>query len=198
VSIVFACPLPVDAYVRLGRDIDVPRPDCPTCRETMGFWGFYERDVRIGAVVKILVRRVRCRGCATSHAVLPDFVAHGRLDGVEVIGVGIEAMAQGVGARSVASATGVPHTTVRDWCRRSMARAPMVAAGFWASCVAMGDLVPRVVATGALAFLTAAITAAVAAVRRRFGKVGSHWRIANRIISGHLITTNMDPPWAAR
>jgi hypothetical protein len=198
VSIVFACPLPVDAYVNLGRDLDIPRPNCPTCSEAMGFWGFYERDVRIDTVVKLLVRRVRCRGCATSHALLPDFVAHGRLDGIEVIGAGIEAMAKGVGARSAAAVAGVPHTTVRGWRRRLVSRAQVLTLGFWAACVALGDLVSRSVATGILSFLGAAIAAAVGAARRRFGAQGSDWRIANRIIGGHLISTNMDPPWAAR
>ena len=163
----------------------------------MGFWGFYVRDVRVGTVIKLLVRRARCRGCRTSHALLPDFVTHGRLDGSEVIGAGVEAMANGVGSRSTAAVTGVPHTTVRDWNRRLAFRAPMLTVGFWASCVALGDLVPRVVTTGSLAVLSAAITAAVAAARRRLGAEGSHWRIANRIIGGHLISTNTDPPWAA-
>ena len=123
-SIVFACPLSVDAYADLGRDVEVPRPNCPVCSEAMGFWGFYVRDVRVGTVVKLLVRRARCRGCRTSHAMLPDFVAHGRLGGIEVIGAGIEAMANGVGARSAAVVTGVSHTTVRDWCRRLASHAP--------------------------------------------------------------------------
>jgi hypothetical protein len=198
VSIVFACPLPVDAYVDLGRDLDVPRPNCPVCSEVMTLWGFYERYVRIGTVVKLLVRRVRCQGCATSHALLPDFVTHGRLDGIEVIGAGIEAMTKGIGARAAAVIAGLPHTTVRDWRRRLASRAPMLTVGFWAACVALGDLVERSVATGVLSFLDAAITAAVGAVRRRFGAHGSDWRIANRIVGGHLISTNTDPPWAAR
>jgi hypothetical protein len=197
VSIVFACALSVDAYVDLGRDVEVPRPNCPACSDAMGFWGFYRRDIRVGAVFKVLLRRVRCRSCRTSHAMLPDFVVHGRLDGIEVIGGGIDAMASpGAGARSVAAVIGVPHTTVRDWRRRVASRAPMLTAGFWASCVALGDLVPRVVGTGALSVLCAAITAVVAAARRRLGAQGTHWRIANRIIGGHLISTNTNPPWA--
>ncbi len=197
-SIVFACALSVDAYVDLGRDVEVPRPNCPACAQTMAFWGFYRRDVRAGTIVRLLVRRARCPGCRTSHALLPDFAVHGRLDSAEVIGAGIDAMSRGAGARSAAATlSGVPHTTVRDWRRRLASRAPMLTAGFWAACVAWGDLVPRLVVTGALPVLGAAITAAVAAARRRLGAVGSRWRIANRIIGGHLISTNTDPPWAA-
>lgn len=195
-SIVFVCELSVDAYVELGRDVVVPRPNCPACSQVMGFWGFYERDVRVGAVFKVLVRRVRCESCRTSHAVLPDFVAYGRLDGIEVIGAGIDAMVAGVGARR-ATGSDVPHTTVRDWSRRLRSRASMLTAGFWASCVALGDLVPLVAATGTLAVLSAAISASVAAACRRLGAHGPRWRIANRIIGGHLISTNTDPPWAA-
>ena len=128
-SIVFACPLPVDLYVRRGRDLEVPRPNCPVCSKVMGFWGFYKRDVRVGEVHKLLVRRVRCGSCRTSHAMLPDFVAYRRLDGIEVIGAGIDAMADGVGARSAAMSTGLPHTTVWDWRRRVRSRASMLVTG---------------------------------------------------------------------
>jgi hypothetical protein len=198
VSIVFACALSVDAYVELGRDVEVPRPNCPACAQAMGFWGFYRRDVRAGTIVRLLVRRARCVSCRTSHALLPDFAVHGRLDSAEVIGAAIDVMASGVGARRAAAQfPGVPHTTVRDWRRRVASRTPMLTAGFWAACVAWGDLVPRVVVTGALPVLCAAIAAAVAAARRRLGAVGSRWRIANRIIGGHLVSTNTDPLWAA-
>ncbi len=128
---------------------------------------------------------------------LPDFVAHGRLDGVEVIGAGIEAMSEGAAERTVARTSHVPHTTARDWRRRTEARAALLTAGFCAATVALGDLVPRLAVTVALRALTGAIGAAAAAARRRLGALGSNWRIANRIIGGHLLTTNTDPPWAA-
>lgn len=197
-SIVFACPLSVDAYAALGTSIEVPRPDCPSCSEAMSFWGFYWRDVRVVTVVRLLVRRARCSGCRSSHAMLPDFVAHGRLDGVEVIGAGLEAMARGAGGRPAAEAAQVPHTTVRDWRRRAEARSQMLTAGFWAATVALGDLVPRLAVSSSLETLTGAVMAAVAAARRRLRALGTNWRIANRIVGGQLFSTNTDPPWAAR
>jgi hypothetical protein len=196
-AIVFACPLSVDAYAAFGPDIEVPRPDCPDCSEAMSFWGFYRRDLRVGAIVKLLVRRARCGRCATSHALLPDFVAHGRLDGVEVIGAGLKAMAAGASDATVARSGGVHHSTVRDWRRRGEARAELLTAGFCAATVALGDLVPRLAVTRVLESLTGAVGAAVRAARHRFGALGTDWRIANRIIGGHLLTTTMDPPWLA-
>lgn len=198
VSIVFACPLSVDAYNALGRDIEVPRPDCPDCSQAMSFWGFYRRDVRVGTVVKLTVRRARCGPCRSSHALLPDFVVHGRLDGVEVIGAAIAAMAEGVADRTVARGADVPHTTARGWRRRSEARAQVLTAGFCAATVALGDLVPRLTVSSSLKALTGAVTSAVMAARRRLGALGTDWCIANRIVGGHLISTNTDPPWAAR
>lgn len=196
-AIVFACPLTVDGYASLGREVDVPRPDCPDCSEAMCFWGFYRRDVRVATVVRLLVRRARCPRCRSSHALVPDFVTHGRLDGTEVIGAGLEAMASGAGARSAAAAAQVPHTTVRDWRRRAEARAQLLTAGFCAATVALGDLVPRLAVSSSLKALTEAVAAAVGAARRRLGALGTDWRIANRIVGGQLLSTNTDPPWAA-
>jgi len=162
----------------------------------MGLWGFYTRYLRVGEVVRLLVRRMRCARCRCSHAVLPDFVAKGRLDGIEVIGQAIEALAAGTGARPVAERAGVPHTTVRDWRRRMAARCERLTGGFLAATVALGDLVPRQIASGPGGLLVA-IDAACRAAHRRLGAAGSRWRVANRIVGAELCTTNTDPPWAA-
>ena len=73
VAIVWPSPLDVDAYAAAGRDVDVPRPDCPACGRTMIFWAGYQRDVRVGSVRRIWVRRAKCVGCAVSHALVPAF-----------------------------------------------------------------------------------------------------------------------------
>lgn len=162
----------------------------------MGFWGFYRRDLRIREVVRLVVRRVRCGRCRCTHAVLPDFVAEGRLDGVEVIGRGIDDLAAGVGARTSALRVGLPHTTVRDRRRRAAARCELLIAGLLSATVALGDLVPRRLASGP-AGLVVAIDAAVGAARRRLCARGSRWRVTNRIVGGQLLTTNTNPPFAA-
>ena len=45
-AIVWPCPLPVDAYVAAGREVEVPRPVCPSCAGPLVFWSGYWRHVR--------------------------------------------------------------------------------------------------------------------------------------------------------
>jgi len=113
-AIVWPTALGVEQYAAAGRNVDVPRLGCPGCKEPMSFWGWYERDLRVGRSQPLLVRRQRCKTCAASHAVLPSFMAHGRLDAIGVIGPALEAMVAGH-ARRAADALGLPYTTVRDW-----------------------------------------------------------------------------------
>ena len=195
-AIVLPCSMTVHAYAAAGRDLEVPRPCCPSCSASMSFWGYYSRPVRVDEEIRVLVRRARCASCAVSHALVPDFVLPGRLDAVEVIGAAIDEMAAGAGARPVARRAGLPHTTVRDWQRRFRARAAMLTTGFLAATVALGDLVPRV-SPGAMASALLAMRAAVGAVRRRLTVHGSDWRIAVRVVGGHLLSTNSNPPFLA-
>ena len=75
VAIVWPCPLSVERYVAAGRDVEVPRPDCPRCGGTTSWWSGYRRFVRAGGVSRpIFVPRVRCGRCAKTDAVLPAFV----------------------------------------------------------------------------------------------------------------------------
>lgn len=133
----------VEGYVAAGREVKLPRPDCPECRRPMQLWGWYERDVRVSAEVihRLEVRRVRC--FERTHALLSGFVTWGRLDAVEVIGQAVEMMCGGAGMRRVAEDLGLKHTTVRDWRLRFARRAEMLAIGFCRYCVAVGDLAPR-------------------------------------------------------
>ena len=105
-AIVWPTELDVEMYVAAGREVVVPRPDCPRCRQPMRFWGWYERDVRVSVEVihRLSVRRARC--CERTHALLPGFVTWGRLDAVEVIGSALETMCGGVGMRRAAGRVG--------------------------------------------------------------------------------------------
>jgi hypothetical protein len=164
----------------------------------MRFWGWYTRPVRVSAdlVHRIEVRRARCGACERSHALLPDFVTWGRLDAVEVIGPALETMCAGAGARGVARALGLGRTTVRNWRRRFARRAGLLAVGFCRYVVAIGDLAPRLSGSPEVVAVAAA-RAAWQAARRRFDGVGGRWRLANAVVGGHLLSPNMDPPWAA-
>jgi hypothetical protein len=199
-AIVWPTELDVDGYVTAGRDVVVPRPACPGCARPMWFWGWYERDVRVSSevIVRLEVRRARCRRCERTDSLLPGFVTWGRLDAVEVIGSALEAMCdQGVGARRAADRLALKHTTVRDWRRRLCRRAELLAVGFSRYCVAVGDMAPRL-SGGPEVVAVGAVRAAWAAARRRFGdRVGGLWRLANAVVGGHLLSPNMDPLWAA-
>ena len=128
VAIVWPTILDVDAYAAAGRDVSVPRPDCPGCGQAMIFWPGYQRDVRVGTVRRIWVRRAKCVACAVTHALVPAFCLLGRLDATGVIGSGLLAGVEGTGMRTAAAALDLPHTTVRDWWRRFRTRAPMIVA----------------------------------------------------------------------
>jgi transposase-like protein len=194
---VWVCRLGVDAYAELGRRLDVPRFDCPVCGKPMVLWGWCDRYLRVGTWCKrVWNRRQRCQACRRSHAVLPEFVTYGRLDEVGVIAAGIEAMVMtGRGARHVATDLGLPHTTARDWRRRFRSRAVLLAVGISAVVVALSGSIPRLSADPEHAAL-GAMAAAWTAVAARRAVVGSAFSLANLICGSHLLSTNMQPPWA--
>ncbi|MGH8996431.1 MAG: DUF6431 domain-containing protein [Acidimicrobiales bacterium] len=196
-SIVWPTPLSVEEYALAGQAVLVPRLECPGCGEAMVSWGCYERDLRVGLVWRLVIRRQRCGACATSHAVLPGFVTQRRLDAVEVIGSALVAMTAGRGARPVARAIDVAHTTVRDWKRRFGARAVMLGVGFCRFVVAAGGVAPRLAGSDVEVAMGAIEAAWALAARRLEAAVGVLWRFANAVVGGELLSTNTDPPWSA-
>src|SRR6266851_7461295 len=140
VAIVWPCPLPVGAYVAAGREVEVPRPVCPSCAGPLVFWSGYWRHVRAaGRCRKIFVPRLRCGPCRVSHALLPAFTLAWRLDVAETVGAVIAQVAgSGCGVRPAAARAGVPYTTARGWVRRFRARGLELGAGFAALAVELG------------------------------------------------------------
>lgn len=197
-TMVWPTSLSVEEYVAAGRGLAVPLLGCPGCGELMGWWGSYERDVRVGRVWRVAIRRQRCGDCGTSHGVLPGFVVRGRLDVVEVIGSALSLLGRGRrGVRPVARFVDIPRTTVRDWLWRFGARAEMLAVGFSRFCVAVGGTAPRLSGDAGVVAL-GAVGAAWRTARRRFGlSVGRRWRFANAVVGGQLLSLNTDPPWSA-
>ena len=194
-AIVWPCPLSVDAYAAAGRTLEVPRPDCPDCGRAMIFWSGYLRPVRLpGRCVRLFIRRVRCRGCALTHALLPAFVLHKRLDAVEVIGAVLEAVARGEhGVRPAASAVDVPHATARGWWRRFSERANVHAVSFSALGVELGA--PAMTAPGVWGAL-AAISAAFSAAASLPGWAAtSRWHFCSAVSGGRLLAANTTSPY---
>jgi Domain of unknown function (DUF6431) len=197
VSIVWPCPVSVENYAAAGREVEVPRPECPSCSALMSWWSGYRRHVRSGgACHRIFVPRVRCGSCEKTHAVLPAFVLVGRLDVVESIGQVLAEVAGGrCGVRPPAARLGVPYTTARGWWRRFAAGAVRWAVALSALAVELGEaaLTPVRSPTGW------ALAAVGAAWRAAAGLPGwvlvGLWRFISTVTGGKLIATNTDSPW---
>jgi len=197
VAIVWPCPLSVDAYVAAGRQVEFPRPDCPSCGGPLVFWSGYRRHVRAcGRCQKIFVPRLRCGPCRVTHALLPAFVLAWRVDAAEAIGTVIAAVAGGAGGvRPAAARLGIPYTTARGWCRRFGARAPRLGVAFAALAAELGGEPVRP-AADAGAFALAAIGAAFGAASCLPGWLAlGAWRFASAVSGGKLIAANITSPW---
>ncbi len=197
-AIVWPCALSVDAYASLGKDVEVPRPDCPDCSAAMIFWSGYIRPLRVlGACVRLFVRRARCRDCTVTHALLPAFALSKRLDAVETVGEAIEAVIEGrSGVRPVASALRVPYTTARGWLRRFVERSGEIAMSFAALAIDLGagELAgsPLPGSPGAVGALRRAFAAACALPG--WVLVGA-WRFCSVASGGRLIAANTISPY---
>jgi hypothetical protein len=196
VTMVLPCSMSVEAYAAAGKEIEVPRPDCPSCSLPMAFWCWYSRSVRVcDEFLEIWIRRARCSRCEASHALLPSFLFLGRYDPAEVIGSVIEAVARRrSGVRPAAIEVRVPPTTARDWMRRFAARAAELAVAFGASAIELGGALATV--TGeARADAVAAIEAAFAAASDLPGwlELGC-FGFCSCVTGGRLIAPNSNPP----
>ena len=196
-AIVWPCPLAVDVYAEAGREVEIPRPDCPSCGGPLVFWSGYQRYVRAaGRCRKIFVPRVRCRPCGVSHALLPAFVLAWRLDAADTVGAVISQVAGGAcGVRPAAVRAQVPHTTARGWARRFRARALVLGTGFAALAVELGGqaVTPP---GGAAWFALAAIGEAFGAAAGLPGWAGlGAWRFASSVTGGRLIAANKSSPF---
>jgi Domain of unknown function (DUF6431) len=196
-SMVWPCLLTVDAYASMGRAVKVPRPDCPSCRRRVVFWSGYWRHVRWrGRCRKIFIRRVRCRACRVTHALLPAFTLAWRLDAAESAGAVIGQVASGrCGIRPAAAGAGVPHTTARGWVRRFAGRAGELAVSFAALAVELGGEAPRP-RDDPRHLAVAAIGAAFAAAAALpgWGPLGP-WRFACAVTGGSLLAANATSPY---
>jgi hypothetical protein len=183
--------------VAAGREVEFPRPACPSCAGRLVFWSGYRRYVReAGRCRKIFVPRLRCALCGVSHALLPAFTLAWRLDTAGTAGRVIGEVAGGrCGVRPAAARAGVPYTTARGWVRRFRARAGELGVAFAALAVELGGEAVRP-AAGAGRFALAAIGAAFEAAAGLPGwlRLGA-WRFASSVSGGRLIAANTTSPF---
>jgi len=198
VAIVWPCPLSVDEYAAAGRDVAVPRLDCPRCAGATTRWSGYRRFVRAEGLARaIFVPRVRCGRCDRTDVVLPAFVVVGRLDAVESIGEVIEGVVSGAGGvRPAAARVEVPHTTARGWVRRFVGRARRLAVPVAALAVELGADVVVAAVTDTAGHALAALAAAfeVACSLPGWAALG-RWRFVSAVSGGTVIATNTNTPY---
>jgi hypothetical protein len=196
-SMVWPCPLTVDAYASLGRAVKVPRPECPSCLVPVVFWSGYWRHVRWRRRErKVFIPRVRCRACGVTHALLPAFVLVRRLDAAEPAGAVIgQVAAGGCGVRRAAAAAGVPHTTARGWVRRFAARAGELAVSFSALAVELGGEAVRPQPDRCRSAVVAIVVAFTAAAGLPGWVALGRWRFACAVTGGSLLAANASSPF---
>jgi hypothetical protein len=148
---------------------------CPSCRAgRLAPWGYArERTVWLagGKRARVRPRRARCRACHRTCVLLPAWCAPRRAYAIEVIGAAAAATAFGYGSAAIGSWLGVPAGTLRGWLRRLRARAGQLR-GYALGELAVfgGDRYDYLLPAGSpLADALAAVSAVLAAVRRRLG-----------------------------
>ena len=170
---------------------------CPGCSGVLAPWAWARpRTVRddLGSDrggCEIVPRRAQCRSCKRTHVLLPTMVLARRADAADVIGSALLARASGWGARRIAARVGRALSTVRGWLGRWATNATRLRAAFTGLLHELDDDPhPLAPAGSPVADAVAAVGAAVAAVRRRWGTavvVVSAWQVASALTHGRLL-----------
>jgi Domain of unknown function (DUF6431) len=200
VSIVWAWQGSVSGYVEAGKEVVAPVPVCPGCGRRLGKWSGYWRWLRYPeSEARIWIRRARCTPCGVSHALLPDFLFHRRLDEVAVIGQVLALRArQAVELRVLARRFDLPRATLRGWWDRFRARSPTLLAEVVEVAIRL-EVAPLDLRLAREAAIFEALDQAVSRARVRFGEhVGDAWRFWSRISGGQVLATNTSTSWQQR
>ncbi|OBJ90884.1 hypothetical protein A9W97_13000 [Mycobacterium gordonae] len=147
---------------------------CPTCRDgVLGGWGYARVRQIEGLSDPVRPRRARCRACMVTHVLLPVTVLLRRAFAAKRIWAAVTARSEGFGHRRIGASLGVAAATVRGWLRRMETRLEATRGWFLQVAVTAGVDVTIPEAAGCpWGDLVAAVTAATAAMRSRFGAVG--------------------------
>lgn len=172
---------------------------CPDCLGALRPWGWARPRSVQGLAGVLHPRRARCPVCLVTHVLLPVTVLLRRAYGVEVIGAALVARAGGSGHRVIGARLGVPAATVRGWLRVMGGR--LEAVRTWLLRVAhragVDQVVPKALGS-AWRDVLAALGAATAAVRGRFGVFGvlgpvTAWQVAAACSAGRLLSPGWPP-----
>jgi hypothetical protein len=147
---------------------------CPACGNgVLGGWGHARVRRIVGLDGPLRPRRGRCHACLVTHVLLPVTVLLRRAYTAERIWAALTDRASGWGHRRIAAGLAVPAATVRGWLHRAAGRLEAIRSWFVRVAVTAGvDVtIPDGCGCGWRDAL-AAVDAAAAAVRFRFGPVG--------------------------
>lgn len=173
--------------------------ECPDCGDRLRPWGSARWRVlrRRGGEERRRPRRSRCGGCAASHVLIRRDSLCRRRDLAEVIGAALLAKALGgAGHRRVATAAGLPPSTVRGWLRRFAANAEAIRVWFTVVAHDLDPLLAPILPTVSLfGDAVEAIAVAARAASLRLAPV-EPWSFASAASRGRLLS-NTGWPWAA-
>lgn len=173
----------------------------------MGFWGWYRRGLRwlVRALVRALqeeliwVRRARCKGCAQTHALLPDFCHEWRQEEAGVIGEVLSAVeGKGQAAVHVAARLGLPGKRVQNLVRRHRERRELLWQGYSHLALELGAELRQLPAELNRAVLVA-VKESWQQARRRWGeaRVGGLWQWWSRAAGGRPLGLRGPTFWGA-
>jgi hypothetical protein len=129
-----------------------------------------------------------------THVLLTVSCLLRRADGVEVIGVALQAKATGAGHRPIAARLERPASTVRGWLRAFARNAETVRSVFTGLLVALDPLTGLLpVHLSVVADAVEVVGVCAGAARRRLGVVGavSPWQLAAAVTGGRLLAADL-------
>ena len=187
--------------VRVESRLAAGEIGCPRCGEgVLAGWGHARARWIEGLADSLRPRRARCRSCRATHVLLPVSVLLRRAYAAGPIWAALTARAEGAGHRRIGASLGVPAATVRGWLRRAGSRLEAVRVWFLGVAVAAGVDVRIPDGTGcAWRDVLAAVAAATAAIRFRFGVAGllgavTPDQVAVAASGGRLLTPGWSSP----
>jgi hypothetical protein len=111
--------------IEANEQLSAARMACPACGHMLPPWGFARRRSVRGhdGTIELRPRRARCRGCRTTHVMLPASCLPRRAVTVQIVGQALLAAVNGASHRTIAADLELPADTVRGWIRRATAHA---------------------------------------------------------------------------